>query len=254
MQKNKHNTLNIFVKKITEKWEKVLTKDELMTIWTRSWWSESRFSYALNFLWNHKQILRVARWIYIINFQWNFEELYWQIIDKIITLYTPHGAIIGWEKSLELHMMNFLSPEKLILYAYDFSSRIRLLEWREIHFRQITSWEKTHNKNFFSILKKFSHPLKTHKHILLPKKEISLLEALSIKENLTEINEITILQFLWRNHNKMEKDTLHEITKYKYIRAINRLRQITKQQSYDTLYQTTLEVIKNEGGWIFLSL
>ena len=254
MMKNWHTVLDIFVKKITEKWERIVEKSEILSLWIRSGGSESRFAYALNYLQNHHQILRVARGIYIINPKKNIEELYWQIVDKIIALYTSYGAIIGAEKSLEIQMMNFLSPEKLILYTHDVSARIRLIEWREIHFRTIQSGEKTKNKNLFSTLKKFSKNFSHHKHIFLPAKEICLLESLSIKENNSEINEIIILQFLSRNHHYLDEKIFHKIAKYKYIRAFNRLRQISKEQHLEKLYKITLEVIKNEGGWIFLSL
>lgn len=74
--------------------------------------------------------------------------------------------------------------------------------------------------------------------------EISLLEALSVKEHDMGINDFLLQNFLQRNHKKLQKDIFEEIVKYKYIRPVNRLRIIARDNNYEELYQSMLFAIK----------
>lgn len=151
-------------------------------------------------------------------------------------------------------MLNNFPPEKLILCTRDFSARIILFDGREIYMRPLKTGEKTSFKNIFPILKKYCNPFLKYKKILLPNKEVSLLESLKLSSHDSGIHEAIILQFLNRNFNKLNPDILHQLVNFGYIRSVNRLRQIAKYNWYDALYNLTLDIIKNEGGWIFLKL
>lgn len=147
-----------------------------------------------------------------------------------------------------------MPPQKLILYTRDFSSRIRLFDGRELHFRTIVSGGRSQAKNLFPLLKKFSKKEKNFKNILFLNPEISLLESLSLSEQNAGMNEILVLQFLSRNHHKLDTEIFSKILKYRYIRAINRLRTIAKNQKYDDLYQKILKIIKKDGAGCFVSI
>lgn len=130
-----------------------------MKIWIRSGGNEQRFQYALSILFAKKIAMRVAKDFLLLHSQ-SPDDFYWEIIAKITNEYTPNGVIIGGEKALECHMLNFSPTNTLILYTRDFSARIRLYEGREVHFRIMISGKKTNKKDFFTILKKYSQKMK----------------------------------------------------------------------------------------------
>ncbi|MGP1583078.1 MAG: hypothetical protein ACTTH6_02540 [Candidatus Altimarinota bacterium] len=252
MKKNNKTISNIFVKKISEKGNSLMTKSELEKIWVRAGGSLSRFSFALNLLKNHNLLTRVAKDCYYLGDAENLDFLYWKIVDKIVGLYAS-SAIIAGEKALEWQMMNQMPPEKLVIFTQDFSARIRLFDNREIYFRTISAGERSGGKNLFSMLKKFTTKNENFKNLRFFSKEISLLEALSVHEKNAGTNEVLILQFLQRYHEKLDTEIFSQIAKYRYIRALNRLRVISKEQNFQKLYEKILEIIKKDGAGCFVS-
>lgn len=151
-------------------------------------------------------------------------------------------------------MMNAMPPQKLVIFTKNISSRIRLADGREVHFRTLVSGSRTNGKNFFTIFKKYSSKNSPYKHTWLPSVEISLLEALSLHEKNLGTNEILVLQFLKRNHKNLDENILSEIVNYGYIRAINRLRVLAKNHHFPDLYEITLRIIKKNGASCFISM
>ena len=107
--------------------------------------------------------------------------------------------------------------------------------------------------NLFSMLKKFTTKNENFKNLRFFSKEISLLEALSVHEKNAWTNEVLILQFLQRYHEKLDTEIFSQIAKYRYIRALNRLRVISKEQNFQKLYEKILEIIKKDGAGCFVS-
>ena len=93
MQKNNKTISNIFVKKISEKRNSLMTKSELEKIWVRAGGSLSRFSFALNLLKKHNLLTRVAKDCYYLGDAENLDFLYWKIVDKIVGLYASSAII-----------------------------------------------------------------------------------------------------------------------------------------------------------------
>lgn len=256
MIKNKNSIFDIFVKKIWKKSKKIFHKSEIQNIWLQSWWSERRLNYAINLLKNQDFLVKVAKDFYIFSVEKNenLDEVFWEVLDKIVKFHTNSGAILAWEKALEWQMMDFSVPQKLIVYTRDFSGRMRIFENREVVFQKIFSGERTGRKSVFSLLKKHSAPYKNGKNVFLLNAEIALLEALSLREKNNGMNEILVYKFLQRHHKKLQKSVFSEVVEYRYIRAINRLRAIAKSQNYDELYHIALEVIKKNGAGCFVSI
>ncbi len=248
---------DIFVKKI---WEKIwlLTKDEIVRLWLLSWGSKSRSSYALSILLGRKLIENIAKWLYRVrNEEWrtkNKDEDYWAIIEKLVYIYSPSGGVVGGEKALELHLQNYSIPEILIIYTRDTNKRIRLSDAREVHFRTLVSWEKTGKKNLYRILFDTKNTLPEYRKISFLSLEWSLLDALSLKKHEIGIEEGNILRFLKSFHSMLSRDTLGNLVKYRYIRAMNRLRAITRDNGYEDLYKKTLEIIRDEGWGCYVNV
>lgn len=249
---------DIFVRKICEKWWNLLTKEDIVRIWMLSGWSKSRVSYAMSILLGRNIVENISKGLYrIVNGKmWivSMDDDYWIIIEKLIALYSPSGGIIGWEKALELHLQNYSIPDILIIYTRDTAQRVRLKNDREIHFRTLVSGEKTGGKNLYRILTEEVSVFSQNKKIQFLSLESSLLDALSLRRHDEWVEESNILRFLKSYHMKLRREILWTLVRYRYIRAINRLRVLARDNGYTELYKKTLDVIRDEGGGCYLNI
>ncbi len=233
----------------------ILTKDEIVRIWILAGGSKSRVTYAFSILLGKNLIENISRWVYIVtDWQWDIDAKYWDIIEKIITLHTPSGWIIWWEKSLEIHLQNYSIPDVLIIYTRDTELRTRLKNGREVHFRTLISGEKTWWKNLFRILSEQSDILPQNMKIHYLSHEAALLDALSLRRHEIGIEEGTIQKFLKVYHRRLSREKLWLLVRYRYIRSLNRLRVFARDSWYTELYQKTLDIIRDEGGGCYLNI
>ncbi len=255
---NKSQSISdIFVKKICEKLGDLITKEEILRIWTLSGGSKSRIAYAISLLLGRKHIENIAKGLYRIGWGENersMDDDYWNIIEKIIVLYSPSWGIIGWEKALELHLQNYSITDILIIYTRDTAQRIKLRSGREIHFRTLVSWEKTGGKNLYRILMEGVSTFSQNKKLQFLSPEWAILDALSLRRHDVGVEESNILRFLKSHHTKLSRALLGNLVRYRYIRAINRLRVLARDNGYDELYQKTLDIIRDEGGGCYLNI
>lgn len=237
-------------------WE-ILTKEEILRIWILSGGSKTRLSRAISLLLGQKKIESVAQGLYIIQNPIGkgvIQEQYWKIIEKLIAFHTPAGAIIWGDKALEFHLQNYWIPDTLLLYTRDTTKRVRLSDGREVHFRVLFSWEKTGKRNLFRLLTEGSKVISTEQMIPYLALESALLDALSLRRHDTGVEEVNILRFLRNFHKHLSRDILGNLVKYRYIRAINRLRVLTRDNGYDELYKKTLDIIRDEGGGCYVNV
>lgn len=152
-------------------------------------------------------------------------------------------------------MQNFSIPEVLIVYTRDLNARIRMFGGRSIHFRTLLSGEKTQKKNLFRLFQKDSEHI-AYGNVFVPvlSREASILEALSLRQHENGIEEGIVLRFLRQHEKKLRKEIFSELLKHRYIRAVNRLRQIARDNGYENLYMMTKELIRREGGGCFLRI
>jgi hypothetical protein len=233
-------------------------------MWVLSWWSKSRVSYALSILLWRKLIENISRGLYIIvqkdNLWWKgensngFDEKYWYIIGKLIQIYTPSGWIIWWEKALEIHLQNYSIPDILIIYTRDTQLRVKLKNGQEIHFRTLVSGEKTWWKNLYRILLDQTDTFVQNNKLQFLSYEAALLDALSLRRHDIGVEESNILRFLKSHHTKLDRSKLGTLVKYRYIRAMNRLRVLSRDIGYTELYKKTLDIIGDEGWGCFLNI
>jgi hypothetical protein len=70
----------------------------------------------------------------------------------------------------------------------------------------------------------------------------------------TWVEESNIIRFLKNFHKDLKRDSLGDLVKYRYIRAINRLRVIARDNGYEDLYKKTLDIIRDEGGGCYVNI
>lgn len=254
--KEKPNTLSdIFVKKLSEKKWKILTREAIAEIWSLSGGSKSRFAYGLGKVKNQSLITSLGWGLYSLGSDFTeWDSHYWQIVAMLLLRYSPSGGIIAHEKSMEYHLHNYEIPKCLVLYTRDTDKRVHIGEY-DIHMRTLKTWEKSGIKNMYRILLDASlegaiDGIKLRFLSL----EASLLDVASLRIHESGIAEDLILRFLSRYAKKLSREKLWVLIQYRYIRAINRIRALSKTHGYTDLYAMCLDIIKKEWWGCYLNL
>lgn len=235
---------------------KILSRDEIFSLWESSGWVVWRFSYALTQARSQNILTPLPSRLYLI---WDgvtdVSVLYWQMVDSLIRLYAPSGAIIASEKALEIHLRDYSLPDILIIYTRSTEKRISIGEGRVVHFRTLQSGEKKWYKNMFPFFFRTANKVVIDGelfHVLsIP---ASLLDTLMQHRQEEGIGEWLILKFLKKYHKTLIREDLAVLVSYRYIRSINRLRSLTREHGFDDLYEICLDIIKREWGNCFVSV
>ena len=255
MNEGLNTVSDIFVKKLAEKKWKILTREALEDMWSLSGGSKSRFAYWLGKVKNQSLIFPIGWWLYSIGsdiIEW--DNSYWKMVSLLISRYSPSGGIIAHEKSMEYYLHNYEIPKCLVLYTRDTDKRISIGEY-DIHMRTLKTWEKSWVKNMYRIFFDNSKEW-TIDNVKLRflSFEASLLDVASLRVHESGIAEDLILRFLSKYAKKLSREKLWELLQYRYIRAINRVRSLSKSHGYMELYTICLDIIKKEGWWCYLNL
>ncbi len=256
MRKSENMVSDIFVKKLEEKMWKLFLRSDLVELWMLAWGSKSRSAYGIGKAKNQGIIYSIGTGIFIVgeSKKPDLDEIYWQIIALLIREYSPSGAIIAHEKSMELHLRNYEIPEKLVLYTRDTDKRIRIA-WYQVEFRTLKTWEKTGVKNMYHVLREVTEEILIDSvKLRYLSIEASLLDVASLRHHDIGITESLVLRFLMKYGTKLSRQKLWELVKYRYIRAINRIRSLAKIHGYHTLYEDALDIIRKEWWGCYLSL
>lgn len=253
--KNTESIFHIFVRKLSQKMWKILSRDEIGELWESSGWSLSRLAYALTQTRAQWYLLPIAPSLYHIGDIDDPTSLYWQMIAALIRLHSPSGAIIASEKSAEIHLRDYSLPDTLILYTRSIEKRISLGEGRVVHFRILQSWEKKWYKSMYPLLARTWEKVVID-GVLLHTLSIpaSLLDMLMQHRQWEGIGEWLVLKFLKKHEKHLSREELGVLVEHRYIRSVNRLRSIAQQHGYDSLYQICLDIIRREGGNCFVSV
>ena len=84
--------------------------------------------------------------------------------------------------------------------------------------------------------------------------ELALLDALTLRRHDEWIADATIIKFLKSYEHVLSGEILRDAVRQRYIRSINRLRVISREHGYDSLYELSLDIIKREWGSCFVSV
>ena len=126
MSEKWNSVSDIFVKKLSEKKWKILTREAIADIWSLSGGSKSRFAYGLGKVKNQSLISSLGWGLYSLGSDFTeWDSHYWHIVAMLLLRYSPSGGIIAHEKSMEYHLHNYEIPRCLVLYTRDTDKRIR---------------------------------------------------------------------------------------------------------------------------------
>ena len=266
MKKSRISISDIFVKKLSERSWRLMLRADLADIWVMSGGSKSRVAYGIGQMKNRWIIESIGGgifsiWPYLSSLlkerEWegdSIEQFYWQIISLLIKSHAPSGAIIAHEKAMEIHLRNYEIPSRLVLYTRDTDKRLRVGNY-DIHFRTLRTGEKSGVKNMYRILSDMSEEgsIEWEKLRYLGL-EASLLDVASLRIHDIGVAEDLILRFLRKYGGRLSRTHLGELVQYRYIRAINRIRSLSKTHGFSGLYEDCLDIIKKEGGGCYLNL
>lgn len=255
MSEKWNSVSDIFVQKLSEKKWKILTREAIADIWSLSGGSKSRFAYGLGKVKNQSLISSLGWGLYSLGSDFTeWDSHYWHIVAMLLLRYSPSGGIIAHEKSMEYHLHNYEIPRCLVLYTRDTDKRIQV--WvHDIHFRTLKTGSKSWMRNMYRIL--YSESLEGSigsVKLRFLSLEASLLDVASLRIHESGIAEEIILRFLSKYEKRLSREKLGELVKYRYIRAINRIRSLSKSHWYTDLYGMCLDIIKKEGWGCYLHL
>lgn len=177
------------------------------------------------------------------------ERYYFPLIKKIISQNVRSDYFVCAKSSLDFNMKNFAVPDKLFIMTRNLNKKIKIWE-KELIFKTISwniKWKKT---NIFSRLSKFTHSLEIWwASFKVANLELSLLESTLISDNLVWNDINLIIKTLMKYKKVLNLKSFEEIWEYKYILAINRLKELSKSVD-KSLYECFLSIVKKR--WLFI--
>jgi hypothetical protein len=183
------------------------------------------------------------------------DKYYWRIIRACIMNHTGSDWIIAWEKALELHMNDRSIPDTLLIYTRNTNKRIMLWWWRILILKSISAWKKEDGKNMFPFLIRHRDTIIMDGFVFsILWRESAILDTLTIHNREDGMNQLLVVKFLRRYESLLSHDIFSKIVQLRYIRAMNRLRELAKYHGMDGVYRMTLEIIRKEGSGCFVSI
>ncbi len=182
------------------------------------------------------------------------DELYWKILKKLLRDEVEWKYIIVGNKALELLLRDFSIPEKLYIYTKDVSKIIKLSKDHSIIFRTICWWKRLWWENIFTKLSKHSRRIEIDRNeFLVADVNLALLDALTIHNTNDWINILLTQKAIKKFSKLLNKEKLWELVGYKYLTAINRLREITKEMNENSLYRQCVDIINRNWASCFIT-
>lgn len=177
-------------------------------------------------------------------------ERYWELVQTCIRkeIGSQSRVIIAGPKSVEIRSFDFSPPKILYLYTDELEKKkiVRISDRLAVHFKPIASGRLT-QKNLFPALKKTSEsvvfPGKKPIQLRILSKEASVLDAL-LKHDANH-DTYTVERFLSRGI-LLDRTSLGELVKLRYISSINRLRELAQKHHYSSLYDDCISIIRDE--------
>jgi len=206
-------------------------------------------------------VFPLKNWLYYIS-AWEavntvdiIDKYYWKIVRRIISSEnTLSEYFISWIAPVLLGLKMLDAPEELVLYTKNTKSIIKLSSKHTIKFTTVSAWKWLAYTNAFTKLKSYTSRKEIEwESFILPNIELALMEFLS-HGPLSAENSVYVKKFLQKFGWQVDRNILGSLVNIRYISAINRLRELAKNENFSELYDMSLEIIQKEGRWCFLTM
>lgn len=276
--KNTDWVFDKIVKKIVKKWKNIITLKEIESIITDidiqkfSFQSDSREDQI-----KEKRIYQIIyqlKWMGILVPLRNgiyflpdsieeknlpeellIDRYYWRIIRACMMSQVGSEWIIAWEKALELHMNDRSVPDTLLVYTRSTNKRIVLWWWRVLILKSISAWKKEAWKNMFPFLFRHRDTIDMDGFVFsILWREVAILDTLTMHNREEGMNQLLVVKFLRRYESLLSYDIFSKVVQLRYIRAMNRLRELSKYHGLDGVYRMSIDIIRQDGSGCFVSI
>ncbi|MDD5769738.1 MAG: hypothetical protein PHE25_02120 [Candidatus Gracilibacteria bacterium] len=171
------------------------------------------------------------------------EKYYWQFVKKFISLEVGSEYFISGKKSLQIHLKDFMVPDKLIIINRKINKKVLIGNY-QIIFKTISAGKT----NLFSKLSKLTKSLNIDSlSFRFSNLELALIETSVISDNIEGLDINLISKAIKKYAKYFEVRNFYLIGELKYIMAFNRLKELSKNIDKD-LYGVFLDIIKKNGG------
>ena len=240
------------VQKLWKNKSSIYTTDQIKTWLQTIQWDQKNIYKIIHRLRATGVISTIRNGLYIRWDDTQWEDYYWEIVKKLTKTCAYSEGILGGYNAASVYLWDHSLPEKLTIITRNTNKIITISGPYLIHFRTI---KQNKNKNIFPQIWSNRSPQEIDKvRIWLPNKEIALLELLTIRSTSIQNIDMIVKNFLRRYHNKIDISALEKIIDIKYITALNRLREYTKNEEYTELYRNILKIIHKNGKGCFISI
>jgi len=254
---NMNINFNKIVNKLLKKRWKIIFKKDIAEICNpdNTWAYSTSLNKVIYQLRSQKYIIVLKSWVYVIpshdDLALNWidlrEKYFTQLLKKTITFYVWSEYYISWEKSLQMYMKNYSIPEKIYVVTRSLSKRIwvgeKCIIFKTVSGRQYGKKINLYNK-FSSFTQNLSFEWVTMKFSRL---EMALMESALIHDCEEWCDIGLLVQAIKKYRSIFDIFVFQELGKYKYIMAVNRLKEISKPLDLQ-LYSVFLEIIKQNGS------
>lgn len=253
-------TFNKIVKKLWNKWWKVLFKWDIYDMIDPERKPEyktqlDKLVYLLR-AWGY--IIPLKAWVYIVPSQEDrdlneidlLEKYFLQLLKKYIREHVGSSYYISGKKALLFHMKDFSIPPRISIVNDVVQKKILVWPY-EIHFKVPSGKNSTQKKQkLYPILKKYV----VKKDIFwvelkMANIELALIESALVSENSEGIDVQLLTRCIKKYADILDYRVFDEVWVWKYNMAFNRLKELSKSLAPE-LYETCLWVIK-KNGWCF---
>ena len=251
---------NNLVKKLWNKWWKVIFKSEIFDMLDPE--KKEKYQNQLNKiiyrLTSERCIITLKSWVYVVptdeDLKMNsidlLEKYFYRLLKKYIIQEVWSDYYIWGIKALGFHLKDYSLPEKISIINSKVQKKIKIWNF-EIHFK-VLNWRKNGKKvKLYSQLEKYTE----EKNIFdirfkVASLELALLESCIITDTYEWLDTSVITKAIKKYSRVLDLQVLQEIGKIKYNMAFNRLKELSRHISKD-VYKICLDVIK-QNGWCFV--
>lgn len=179
------------------------------------------------------------------------DETYWKLIAHICKNVCGGNAFISGNTAMQLLLKNQQIPPDLVLVTKTEAKNLSLGNNLGIRFKTVASGGKTGRDNLFPALFKNTQNITVDgAKLYIATPELAILDGLLLPEKM----DMTLLtNFLRKYAKSLNAETIANLTKTRYISAVNRLKHLALDQNDARLYDICLQSIKKQGGGCFLS-